>query len=356
MESHRAGSFGQALITTIGHHRMVFGIMAAYWALCLLLGAFSGRAVNPFLYAPVFLLIFLLLTAFVVGRSMMDLRRSASARVSWSAVREDLNARYTQDDRVRIVLMFAGLSVTLSLFQSVKAMIPAINPFALDARFAEMDRMLHGGFYPHEILQPFMGYPVVSLVTLILYNLWLPLVFLVFCRQILDGTDPALQKRYLVSFVLAWFLIGTLGAIGLSSAGPVYYEQVTELAPGTGPYAGLIAYYGDVGSALPFFLTDMHEMLWGFYQSGAVAPGAGISAMPSVHVALALHMFLVARHEGPRLAWLFGIYAGVIMLGSVHLGWHYAIDGYLGAAMMLAIWWFSGLLAKPLDEHQGLLR
>ncbi|MCZ6764391.1 MAG: PAP2 family protein, partial [Alphaproteobacteria bacterium] len=42
----------------------------------------------------------------------------------------------------------------------------------------------------------------------------------------------------------------------------------------------------------------------------------------------------------------FGIYAAAIMIGSVHLAWHYAIDGYLGALMAWGIWWLSGHLVR----------
>ena len=38
----------------------------------------------------------------------------------------------------------------------------------------------------------------------------------------------------------------------------------------------------------------------------------------------------------------FTIYALVILTGSVHLGWHYAVDGYVSAAAVLLLWVASG--------------
>mgnify|MGYP003410990741 CR=1 FL=1 len=42
----------------------------------------------------------------------------------------------------------------------------------------------------------------------------------------------------------------------------------------------------------------------------------------------------------------FAAYAGVILLGSVHTGWHYAVDGYAGIALAAACWWICGPVAR----------
>jgi len=45
-----------------------------------------------------------------------------------------------------------------------------------------------------------------------------------------------------------------------------------------------------------------------------------------------------------------GVFAVLILLGSVMLGWHYAIDGYAGALGVLALWWFSGHIVRWLGQ------
>ena len=39
-------------------------------------------------------------------------------------------------------------------------------------------------------------------------------------------------------------------------------------------------------------------------------------------------------------------FAVVIQVGSVHLGWHYAVDGYIGARLTLAVWLGVGWVMK----------
>jgi hypothetical protein len=34
------------------------------------------------------------------------------------------------------------------------------------------------------------------------------------------------------------------------------------------------------------------------------------------------------------------------MIGSVHLAWHYAIDGYVGALVAVFGWWAAGKLVR----------
>ena len=39
------------------------------------------------------------------------------------------------------------------------------------------------------------------------------------------------------------------------------------------------------------------------------------------------------------------LYAGIMLVGSVHLAWHYAIDGIAGIALALALWHVSRLVS-----------
>jgi hypothetical protein len=84
--------------------------------------------------------------------------------------------------------------------------------------------------------------------------------------------------------------------------------------------------------------------LWAAVANGIVVVGGGVSAFPSLHVALPL---LGACAAWPRMRWLaWGLlgYAIVLWIGTVHLGWHYAVDGEASALLIYPIWWLSGWL------------
>ena len=147
--------------------------------------------------------------------------------------------------------------------------------------------------------------------------------------------------QYLLTFVLVWAVIGNLAATILSSAGPVYYGRVTGLPD---PYAPLMSYlqYASTVAAVP--VLEIQEMLWRVYQSHGIAVGSGISAMPSLHVAIAMSVVLLACQIDRRLAIASTIFTVLIMIGSVHLGWHYAIDGYASVIGTVLIWYGVGWL------------
>ncbi len=227
-----------------------------------------------------------------------------------------------------------------SAFTSVKNAIPLIQPFAYDQAFMELDRALHFGWHPWELLHPVLGYPPITSVFSYLYNLWLPLMYLILCWQIFSLRDLRLRQQYLLSFLLAWTLLGNGLALLLSSAGPCFYGAVVA---GQDPYGPLMDYLRAADASFTNWSLEAQNYLWENYRSSGIAVGGGISAMPSLHIAIATLQALLGWRISRRLGWLLTGYAIVILLGSVHLGWHYAVDGYLSIALMLVIWKLAGL-------------
>lgn len=73
----------------------------------------------------------------------------------------------------------------------------------------------------------------------------------------------------------------------------------------------------------------------------------GISAMPSMHNAISFLYVMAARRAKLPLRIAAVVFAGLVLVASVHLGWHYAIDGLVAWASMGTIWWaVDGYLRK----------
>jgi hypothetical protein len=249
-------------------------------------------------------------------------------------------------DRVVTVERLAGalpvfllLPVMMSTFTYLKFSIPYLQPFVFDAQFADWDRLLHFGYEPWELLQPVFGHPLASAVVNVIYHLWLFVLFGVLLWQAFTLSRPQLRMRYFLSFVLIWILLGNVVATLLSSAGPVYYGRITGLAD---PFAPLMAYLQQASQTAWIPALDVQDMLWRAYIERDLALGAGISAMPSLHVAISASFVFLGFAVSRWLGIVFSVFAAAIMIGSVHLGWHYAIDGYAALVGAWVIWWAVG--------------
>jgi hypothetical protein len=124
---------------------------------------------------------------------------------------------------------------------------------------------------------------------------------------------------------------GTLGQYLGASAGPIFYESIQ---------------LGDRFAELPIspLTAAAREYLWVNYLKDGGLIGSGISAMPSMHVAIALWIAMVVRSLLPRLQILGWAYFVIILVGSVHLGWHYAVDGIVASALVPLVW----IMARPM--------
>jgi hypothetical protein len=238
------------------------------------------------------------------------------------------------------------LPVFAATFTFLKMQIPHVVPFSWDHTFAHWDAILHGGRQPWEWLQPLLGHPYVTWLIVGVYHfVWVLVTYGVLLWQMGSTQRPRLRMRYLLTFTLAWILIGSLAATILSSAGPVYYGRVTGLPD---PFAPLIDYLRQANEVVPIWVVSAHEHLWLAYSQNIYGAGTGISAMPSVHVATTFSFVLLGFATNRRLGMAFAILASFILIGSVHLGWHYAVDGYVAIIATWLIWVAVGwLLDRP---------
>jgi hypothetical protein len=245
-----------------------------------------------------------------------------------------------------IVPMGFGMAVFVESFIRVKINVPAFGGFKWDETFTQWDRILHFGKLPWEWLQPVVGSWPITLLISVNYNCWIVVMWLVWVFYAFTAQMRPERTRFLISFMLIWSIGGSLLAVVFSSAGPCYYD-VLGLDPN--PYLPLLTYLRDVNEVVPIWALDVQQMLWQG-QLGNASP-LGISAMPSLHNAIALLLVLVSKNFSKTIRYALFAHAALIFVGSIHLAWHYAVDAYLAWALTLVVWFAAGPLARWWDEQ-----
>jgi membrane-associated phospholipid phosphatase len=204
-----------------------------------------------------------------------------------------------------------------------------------------LDRALHFGVDPWRLLQSVLGFDNVTFALNMFYNFWFLALFGCFMWFGFATRASVNRTQFFLAYMLTWLIGGGLLALVFSSAGPVYFGKL-GLSPD--PFAELMTYLYGVHERIPIWALKTQEILWDGY-TGKTAP-IGISAFPSMHNASTLLFALAAWNRSRGLGIAFAIYSVIILVGSVHLGWHYAVDGYAGLALAAVCWWVAGFIAR----------
>lgn len=275
------------------------GIAAAFIALQLCVAAMLAVAVE--FYAPPPILKYATTAAFPILfyaggfafwslRSKPDRPTTHLMSLDWTPVRRFAGAM------TLVWLQFVALTW-------MKGMLPAVTYFWADIPLAGLERAVFGR-------DAWTFFPKPNRLLEILYLMWSPIVCISFVSVYFSKSRR--REALLLSFFLTIGLLGSFGQYLLPSGGPIFFERL-----------GLGNRFEE--------MTILHrteylaDVLWVSYLSKTVYFGSGISAFPSIHVAATTWIVIALRH------WTAYLYLGVIFIGSVTLGWHYAIDGIAGA-------------------------
>jgi membrane-associated phospholipid phosphatase len=201
----------------------------------------------------------------------------------------------------------------------------AATHYWADPFLANLDRALFGTD-PWRLFISFNG-PIIDRA----YVTWLPVKFILLVALVCAPESPT-KARALLSYFLI-MLTGSIGQYALPSAGPLFHQPVP----------------------LNQWVADSRDYLWQAYETGHGRVGSGISAMPSMHVAIAMWMALVVRSYVPKLAVLGLGYLVLIFIGSIALGWHYATDSIAAVGIALLAWNISAVSAARLERRRTAL-
>lgn len=247
--------------------------------------------------------------------------------------------------RIRLFAAIAGMvlaGVDLFFFMWIKPEVTAISPFWADELFADMDKAIFGRdpwlfFQGIDLTFHAWAYSFFWMVAIIATLLWL-------------FVQPSSKARSvaLLNYFALWSIFGPIGQYFGSAAGPIFYQKV-----------GLGDRFAELSANIPPVTNAVSGYLWDLHINKVSAVGAGISAMPSLHIATVAWIYLVFRTHRSKIAPLAALFALYIFALSVALGWHYAVDGVVGALGAIAFQWLSELYIDrrsrlPLFEEQAV--
>ena len=340
----------EAVLHGFRRHALLYGFAAIVmvaalgeaWVLDL---PFDFQMVKLFT-GPVLLILGVMILLGLVGEIIRHARSGNTGSVTlalWHKLRDDYLAPMRVSNAVHAFLFMSAYMVGYTF---IKKAIPAAHPFSWDGSFAQWDQAVHFGAQPYTWLA-FLNVPLVTFILNVNYNIWFFVMFTLWFWQGFSGQDSRLRLHFLLGFTLTWFL-GTcvLGTV-FSSVGPCFYGR---LLPGADPYTPAMAWLATANQTYPIWSLNVMNELWKTYETGTGLVN-GISAMPSMHVGTSVLFAVLGFASGKRwLGLLLSAFAAMIFLGSVHLAWHYAIDGYAGALIAIAGWKLAGRLidwARP---------
>jgi hypothetical protein len=241
------------------------------------------------------------------------------------------------------LVVFICIPLFSSAFASYKQTIPLINNFKWDRMLMRWDYVLHFGHNPWRLLEPILSHPILLRIVDLIYILWFA-VFFLFCFWMAWTPKRQLRLCFFISTILVWGLLGSVFGTIFSSAGPCYYSQVVSET--ANPFASLMYRLSEMHQQSSLWALSNQYGLWEAKTCGTWLPFGGISAMPSIHLAMATLFALVAFDVHKKFGMFFIAYVALIQIGSVVLGWHYALDGYVAIILSSLIWFLVRRILK----------
>lgn len=228
----------------------------------------------------------------------------------------DLLAKLLSVPAGPILIGLPLLAIHFSALTWVKPVLPMVGGFSADPMLAQAEGFLVD---PWRVAHVVAG-PRNAVIDW-LYAAWFPVCIGTFSFVLFSfhrSRVPVIVSFFLTTAACMMF------QFAFPSAGPVFYAL-----------AGHGDRFADLGPNLPPLASHGAEYLWRYHVGEDIGRFIGISAMPSVHVALAAWVAIATRQMWPPVFPCALVWAGLIGFGSVYLGWHYALDGVAGAILAL---------------------
>jgi len=249
---------------------------------------------------------------------------------------------------VRGIPMLTALILFMPAFSAMKSSIPLFNSHNWDAAFIAADSTIHGRD-PWRLLQPVLGYPIVTAALSWAYLAWFAVIYgtsIYFCFM---ARQRELRAQYFITYFASWTICGVILAAALQSVGPEFVGPLL----GDHRFDEQMAYLRAANEEYPVMILKAHDFLLATRLDASSELGAGISAMPSMHVSMAALVALSAARHSRAWGVAGYVFLATILIGSIHLAPHYAVDGYVSVAATVVMWIVAGRLARVVVRRTG---
>lgn len=304
-------------MSKISARNLKYFLLASQAIFVLLVLAGSGRPV-PFEFSRPMGASFILWTVGVwmlVFRVLFDaLKAERPVLALWPLIRAEVPTM------VRAFEWAVILGLAIAIHGWAKSSMPFVTGYWADPMLADLDHWIFGTdpwrLFRSELLGPAYAKAYVT---------WFVITFgMMAVLAFMKEDHSRLFNSYLITLIVG----GTMGEHVLPSAGPIFYERI-----------GLGTRFNELVATNDSTYNLFANYLWKHYEAGGAGLGTGISAMPSMHVALAVWSMFAAHKIWKPLAAPMLVYVLLVWGASIASGWHYATDGLVGAIVACAAHW-----------------
>lgn len=234
----------------------------------------------------------------------------------------------------------------LAGYTTAKVAIPFIVGYGWDGFWADADRAIFGRD-AWAISVPLVEWAPVRLWEWVYSAGWGFVLFAWLAALPFFLPRRRLAIAYTATFA-CWLVGGCIFAFATSAAGPAFAHIVDPaLADRFLPMRQHLA----LALSPEGPIRRSQEVLAIALQKRVAIPGSGISAMPSMHLAMTTIYILTARRSWwlvpSCLFWL------IIFIGSAYFGYHYWLDGIFAALVAIVCWKGAELLLDPAETGAG---